>query len=311
MSADGYTSGMRACWWACGVDESIIRDADCPTSEQARFAALGLFILLASGGALVAGHMIAAQVLLPGGGGGLREVLRHLLSFPFAVFFALFVLNLLRLSVGLAGRRSDRIDPLSLDALRAAAILLITGVLAIAVAAPLQVAVVERDVQAEILAQRQIETLERARATDADQFDSDAPLSAAERLERHAVPPSASGLFEKVSFAYSTNRLFCWSILAALWLLFAMPPVIRLLTDRGAYDFLVIHRNRVLLAAAGIEPEAFTLHSPDGTPRYVDAFHAARAAHDARLAEVLADRRRDSSALSGRLRRAAAEGDDA
>lgn len=301
MSADGYTPGLRACWWACGVDGSIIRDVDCPASEQVRFAALGLFILLATCGALVAGHMIAAEVLLPGGGGGLRAVLRQLLSFPFAVFFALFVLNLLRLSVGLAGRRSDRIDPLSLDALRAVVILLITGALAIAVAAPLQVAVVERDVQAEILAERQVDVLVRARAMDAEQLDSEAPLSAAERLERVAVLPSAAGFFQKVGFAYSTNRLFCWSILAAVWLLFVLPPVVRLLADRGPYDFLVMHRNRVTLAAAGIETEAFTLHAPDGTPRHVDAFHAARRVHGARLAEILAERRRDSAASAERL----------
>lgn len=310
MSADGYPSGMRACWWACGVDESLIRDADCPTSEQVRFAALGSFILLAAAGAFVAGCMIAGQVLLPGGDGS-RAVLRQLLSLPFAAFFALFVLNLLRLSVGLAGRRSDRIDPLSLDALRAVVILLITGALAVAVAAPLQVAVVERDVQAELLAVEQVGVLERARQTDAEQLDSDAPLPAAERLRRHAVPPSESGFFAKVEVAYSTNRLFCWSILAAVWLLFALPPVIRLFADRGAYDFLVMHRNRALLAAAGIETEAFTLHAPDGTPRHVDAFHAARTAHGMRLVEVLAERQRDSAALAERLRSARGSGDGA
>lgn len=310
MSADGYTAGMRACWWACGVDESLIRDADCPTSEQVRFAALGSFILLAAAGAFVAGHMVAGQVLLPGGD-GLRAVLRQVLSLPFAAFFALFVLNLLRLSVGLAGRRSDRIDPLSLDALRAAVILLITGALAVAVAAPLQVAVVERDVQAEMLAIEQVDVLERARRTDAEQLDSDAPLAAAERLRRGTAARSASGFFEKVGVAYSTNGLFCWSILAAVWLLFASPPVIRLFADRGAYDFLVMHRNRALLAAAGIEPEAFTLHAPDGTPRHVDAFHAARTTHGTRLAAVLADRQRDSAALAERLRSARSAGDGA
>lgn len=301
MSADGHPGGMRACWWACGVDGSLMRDLDCPPSEQVRFAALGLFIWLATAGALVAGHMIAAQVLLPGGG-GLRAVLRQMLSFPFAVFFALFVLNILRLSVGLAGRRTDRIDPFSPDALRAAAILLVTGVLAVAVAAPLQVAVVERDVQAEMLVDEQARILHDARRSDDAQLGSDAPVTAADRLARRSADDPPRGFFLEVGAAYSTNRTFCWSLLAAVWLFFALPPVIRLLTDRGPYDFMVMHRNRALLAEAGIEPEAFTLHAPDGTPHHIDAFHAARAAHGARLAEVLAERRRDAAVLVERLR---------
>ena len=286
MSDAGYPLGTRACWWASGVDETVLCDADCPTSEQVRFAALGLFIWLATAGALLAGYLIAVHVLLPGPGGTMRAVLRAIVSVPFAVFFALFVLNLLRLAVGLAGRRSDRIDPWSLDGLRAVAILAITGVLATAVAAPLQVAVVERDVQAEIVMVEQADVLKRSRASDAAQLDSDRPSSAADRLARSVAARPPSGLFRKVGFAYATNRLFCWSLLAALWLLFALPPVVRLLTDRGAYDFLVMHRNRALLAASGIEAEAYTLHAPDGTPRQLDAFHAARTVHSARLAEV-------------------------
>ena len=307
MSAGGHPGGMRACWWACGVDASLMHDIDCPPSEQVRFAALGLFIWLATAGALVAGHMIAMQVLLPGGG-GLRAALRQALSFPFAVFFALFVLNILRLSVGLAGRRTDRIDPLSTDALRAAAVLIVTGVLAVAVAAPLQVAVVERDVQAEMLVAEQARVLHEARRTDDAQLGSDAPVAAAERLARQTAKEPPRGFFLKVGAAYSTNRTFCWSLLAAVWLFFALPPVVRLLTDRGPYDFMVMHRNRALLAAAGIEPEAFTLHAPDGTPRHIAAFHAARAAHGARLAEVLAERRRDSAMLAERLRSAPGTG---
>lgn len=295
--SDGYPALTRACWWACGVDAALIRDPDCPTSEQVRFAALGLCVGLATAAALVAGGMIAWQVMLPGVGGALRAALRALLATPAALFFALMVLNLLRLTVGLAGRRSDRIELLSLDALRAVAILAVTGVLAVAVAAPLQTALVARDVQAAALVERQATELARARAADLAQLDSDRPRSAAQRLGRQSAQRSEVGLFRGVGLAYSTNGLLCWSVLIAVWLLFALPPVIRLLTDRGPYDFLVIHRNRALLAAAGIEPQAFTLHAPDGTPHHVDAFHAARTLHSARLAAVLDGRRRDAVAL--------------
>lgn len=300
MSGRGHPSALRAGWWACGVDEAIMGDPDCPTSEQVRFAAFGTFIWLATAGALVAGWMTAMQVLLPGPGGTLRSVLRAALSAPFAAFFALFVLNLLRLSVGLAGRRTDRIVPLSLDGLRAAAILVITGTLAVAVAAPLQVALVERDVQAGILVEEQAGALERARLSDASQLDADAPVPAARRLEGPAALRESSGFFRKVGFAYATNRVLCAALLAAVWLLFALPPVIRLFTDRGPYDFLVMHRNRALLAAAGVEPEAFTLHAPDGTPRLVDAFHVPRAVHQSSLAAVLERRRRDTADLAAR-----------
>lgn len=300
MSGQGHPSALRAVWWACGVDEAIMGDPDCPTSEQVRFAAFGTFIWLATAGALVAGWMIAMQVLLPGPGGTLRSVLRAALSAPFAAFFALFVLNLLRLSVGLAGRRTDRIVPLSLDGLRAAAILVITGTLAVAVAAPLQVALVERDVQAGILVEEQAGALERARLSDASQLEADLPLPAARRLEDPAAMRQSNGFFRKVGFAYATNRVLCAALLAAVWLLFALPPVIRLFTDRGPYDFFVMHRNRALLAAAGVEPEAFTLHAPDGTPRLVDAFHVPRAVHQRSLAAVLERRRRDTADLAAR-----------
>lgn len=302
MSAEGNSFGVRACWWACGVDTAIINDVNCPASERVRFAALGLFIWLAAVGGFVAGHMIAADTLLPAQDGVLRALFRQVMLLIAAGFLGALVLNLLRLAVGLAGRRTDRVDLLSLDAVRAATMLIVTGMLALAVAAPFQIALVERDVQSAILMDEQVGILERARVMDVGQLDAAELVPPAERIARFSAERQASGFFRKAGFAYATNAALCVSVLIAVWLLFALPPVIRLLTDRGAYDFLVLHRNREILAAAGIEPERFTLYAPDGTPRLMDAFHVARRVHAESLDAVLKPHNRDVEALGARHR---------
>jgi hypothetical protein len=229
-------------------------------------------------------------------------VLHWLGSLLFAMLFALFVLNLLRLAVGLAGRRTDRLALFSLDILRAAAILIVTGVLAVAVAAPLQVTVVRRDVQAALVANEQVAVLERARATDMRQLDRAVQVSPQERLAGAAGINPQSGFLQQVEFAYAKNRPLCLVLLVAVWLLLAAPPAIRLFGDRGPYDFLVMHRNRALIAAAGIEIEALTIHAPDGTPRQIDVFHAATTVHRERLATILEQRQRDTDDLAKRHR---------
>jgi hypothetical protein len=306
MSEEDQSSLDQRCWWAAGADPVILQHPDCPVSEQVRFAALGLFIWLTTGAAFVSGYLMARQVFSSKADGVLWTVLHWIGALALATLFALFVLNLLRLSVGLAGRRTDRLALLSLDVLRAVVILMVTGVLAVAVAAPLQVVVVQRDVQAAIVANEQVAVLERARAADLRQLDRAVRLAPQERLARAANTSVESGFLRKVEFAYAKNRPLCVVLLVAIWLLIAAPPAIRLFGDRGAYDFLVLHRNRALIAARGVEVEALTIYAPDGTPQQIDAFHEAVTTHEKRLSEILDQRTRAENDLQQHYRDRAA-----
>lgn len=297
MNQPDHPALTRACWWASGVDPSLIRHPHCSTSEQVRFAAFGMLIWLACLVASVGGFMMAGQIFMPTAEGLVGTGLRWLISLPFAVFLGLFTLNLLRLSVGLAGRQTDAVSLASFEILRPVSIILVTAVLASAIAAPIQVAVTSSDVAAEALVEYQTRTLTAARRADfllSAEPSEDGP---AVRLARSAMGKPVEGFFRKVALAYGTNRQLCWSLLIAVWMLIAIPPVVRLFGDRGPYDFLVAHRNRAVLASLGIEPAAYTLYAPDGRPERVDAYHAPRAVFRRRLQEVLAHRRQDFDEL--------------
>ena len=297
MNRHDYPAVTRACWWASGVDPSLIHHAHCSTSEQVRFAAFGMLVWLATVVALVGGFMAAGQVFMPTTEGPAGVILRWLISLPFAVFFALFTLNLLRLSVGLAGRRSDAVPLFSFEVLRPVSILLVTGVLATAIAAPIQVAVTSSDVAAKALVDYQTRTLATARRADFLPFPEFGAAGAASRLSQSTVRKPAEGFFRKVALAYETNQQLCWALLIAVWMLLAVPPVVRLFGDRGPYDFLVAHQNRAILASVGIEPAAYTLHAPDGRAERVDAYHSPRAVFRECLNGVLRHRRQDFDEL--------------
>lgn len=297
MTRHDYPAVSRACWWASGVDPSLINHPHCSTSEQVRFGAFGMLIWLATVVALVGGFMAAGHVFMPTTEGPAGVMLRWLISLPFAVFFAFFTLNLLRLSVGLAGRRTDAVPIFSFEVLRPLSILLVTGVLASAIAAPIQVAVTSSDVAAAALVEHQARTLATARRADFPPFAEFDAGGAAARLSQSTARRPQEGFFRKVSLAYETNRQLCWALLVAVWMLLAIPPVVRLFGDRGPYDFLVAHRNRAILASLGIEPAAYTLHAPDGRAERVDAYHSPRAVFSARLDEVLSHRRQDFDEL--------------
>jgi hypothetical protein len=266
--------------------------------EHVRFSALGALIFLSTTVSFIAVALGANYVFF--GDDALRtpaeEVVRVMICLAVGVSWALFVLNLLRLTVGLAGRRTDRLAFNFGDIFRAVGILLVTAAIALPSATPLQVIVTERDASARALAIRQVTYVSLERLSDSKRVDKlviepDTSFSLFSGLDPSVVP---KGFFARIYLALDTNPGLCAAIFLGMWLLIALPPVIRLLTDRGAYDFLIEHRNRRWLAANGIEPDAYTIFTSGGEAVRRDAFHVARKHYRDREAQILGSRRYDT-----------------
>lgn len=346
----------RVLWWACGIDPVLLDDPNCPSSERQRYSALGGIILLGVAAGFLSAYLAAGYVFfVESPTTTLNFLLRQFAGLALGTFWAVFLLNLLRLTVGLAGRQSDRFRLAAPDVVRAMGIVGVTAALAVATAAPLQVLITERDGAARALAIDQYERLLKARATDAATVESlaaqlasvtrDTPYTnvlpplptdcrdlvdcqsryaelallgtansvsssprndeeriavsmatvsvrnMSERLTSLQVDGARSGFFQRASLAYLTNPQFCWAILLGVWVLFVFPPAVRLLTDRGAYDFLVQYRNRQWLAHSGIEPKAYTVFNREGKTHFIDVFHTAKSAGQQREREIAAGQR--------------------
>jgi hypothetical protein len=288
----------RWAWWACGVDASVLDDALCPHSERVRFGALGSLVILAVAVSLITAAF-AAHFIFFNGNSSLAftpAAVQVMICLVIGVLWASFVLNLLRLTVGLAGRSTDRVGFNFGDIVRALGILIVTAAISLPSATPLQVIVTERDASARALAISQVLQINAAHAADSRRVDElvENAVRASDLFPRLDSSATEMGFFQRVSLAIETNPGVSIALFFGIWLLFALPPVIRLLTDRGAYDFLIEHRNRRWLSTSGIETKAYTVFSADGSVARQDAFHSARASYRAREAQILASRRFDS-----------------
>jgi hypothetical protein len=285
-------------WWACGVDATVLTSRHCPSVERVRFSALGALVLVSVAISFLAAAYGADLMFFDQdlGQSPATAALRVAVCLAIGTMWAVFVLNLLRLTVGLAGRRTDRLALNIGDLVRAFGIFLVTAAIALPAATPLQIVVTERDAAARALAINQVRAISEARLADqrrVDQSTSESDLTV-DRLPELDPSTFGQGFFSRVSLALDTNIGLCAAIYLGIWLLILLPPSIRLLTDRGAYDFLVSHRNRQWLAESGIEPDAYTVFTPDGAPIMRDAFHAARTVYRHREAQILASRRYDN-----------------
>lgn len=284
-----YPIVMRACWWASGADLDILTGRHCSRSEQVRFAEFGMFVLLAASLAFASGFLTAQEVFRHEFAEAVFGIVPWMTSILGALLYALFILNMQRLMIGLAGRRTDRLVWPSLDALRAACILIVGVVFAASITAPLQVRLMERDVASGILLEAQSSALASARLADLERLGRLTSLDLESEIDQSSSSLEQGGFFKKFSLAYQTNTLYSVSLLSAVWMLLVLPPVIRLFADRGPYDFLVYHRNRELLARHGIDPEALSYNAPDGTSLRIDDYHAPRRELESRLSKVRAD----------------------
>jgi hypothetical protein len=321
-------------WYACGVDRAIISSVDCPESERIRFTAIGALVWASALLSGLAGVLIAFWIIYP------DTQIDHVSAagifgcslIGFLWFFLIF--NLLRLATAVSGRRVEEIDVRSSDTLRAVGIAALTGILALVVAAPFQIALMYGDTGAQALSLHQQEVVWSVRSLDGvdvgelqsalqavpldaepdlrirrhcptlfecqtvlNQSDtsSDAgtdvesaldwndPLQAAStivarqtsrrlrRLESGFTAP----FFIRVAAAYGESRAESSFICGLVWLMLLLPPAIRLLAPRGAYDFLIIHRNRALLAEHLIDPAHSLSVTASGdevhTARYFEA----------------------------------------
>jgi len=168
------TAFERVLWSACGVDPTVLIDVNCPESERQRYSALGSMVILGVVAGVVAGYLAVGYVFFPNSAQGVlsADIMRPVIGGVCGLLWGLFILNLLRLTIGLAGRQSDRLSlhPGSIG--RAVAIVLVTGALAIATASPVQVMLTERDADARALALRQLDRLVVARAGDMRAVDA-------------------------------------------------------------------------------------------------------------------------------------------
>ena len=99
------------------------------------------------------------------------------------------------------------------------------------------------------------------------------------------------GLIRRAALAYEGNALLCAIVFGVVLLVMSLPLVFRLLADRSPYDLLVRYRNHLLLAAHGIEPEAYEIFDERGERHVIDEFSEPRHEYQKRSEEILAQRR--------------------
>ena len=98
------------------------------------------------------------------------------------------------------------------------------------------------------------------------------------------------GLIRRAALAYEGNALLCAIVFGVVFLVVSLPLVFRLLADRSPYDLLVRYRNHLLLAAHGIEPEAYEIFDERGERHVIDEFGEPRHAFQRKTEELLAQR---------------------
>lgn len=149
----------RWLWFVTGADLQVLSNINCPESERTKFDSIGAAMCLTTGLAFLAGWVAFYQIFFP----GLHEYeligtpWRAVISLLFALIWTLVIFNMQRF-IMLSSQRVSNYGVLRLvDWLHTVPGALLSFSVALTVATPLQVILLEPEIDVELIRERQLE----------------------------------------------------------------------------------------------------------------------------------------------------------
>jgi hypothetical protein len=147
----------RWLWFVTGADARVLRDPNCPESERTKFDSIGAAMCLTTGLAFLAGWSAFYQISFP----GLHEYelfgtpLRATMSFVLAVIWTLVIFNMQRFIMLSSRRVSDHGTLHLVDWLHTLPGVVLSLSVALTVATPLQVLLLNAEIDVQLLEEAQ------------------------------------------------------------------------------------------------------------------------------------------------------------
>lgn len=147
----------RLCWFTTGADSGVLCLPDLPESERMRFAAIGATMLIITGLGVLSGGMAFYQIFYPGENEFefIGTPWRLAISCLFAAAWTLALYNMQRFRIFGSHRDSTKVRLGLPDFLNMLPGLVFSCVIGLAVATPLQIFVFDKEIDTQLVVERQ------------------------------------------------------------------------------------------------------------------------------------------------------------
>ncbi len=190
----------RALWFTAGADIALLIDDSCPESERMKYASIGGAMLLTTMLALISGEMAFYQIFFPGF--NQFELIgtpwRISASLLFACGLMLVIYNMQRFLISGARREGDQPTIRFKDLVHALPGLVLSAMIGMTIATPLQVWVFDPEIDAELIVEQDAMLMRKFDAVEAR------VETAAHDLAERGVPSSPESTKKQVGSAFST-----------------------------------------------------------------------------------------------------------